>query len=620
MSTPSTEGTAAPATPPPGTPPPRKPKGIEVYRAAFPLVRRLMRDYMKKHTLRIVVAFAFMGMAAAATVAMANFLQPIIDGALKGGNMAALYWLAVSIITVFAIKASCSYVGDVMMNYIGHRTVADIQAGMFARLMAADLDHFHNTAGGQLIANFLSDAAKLRTVFSDTFTGIGRDSLAVIGLVGYMFYTDWILACVGFFIFPLAAWPIAKLGRKMRKVSANTQAEMAQFTTLLDESFTGVRHIKAYGMERYESARARAVTDTLFKLNFRAARVRSASEPILEFLAGIAIVAVLIYGGFQVIEGGRTPGSFFSFVGALLLAYEPVRKLAKLNANLQDALPAAERVFAVLDIAPKIEDRPGAVPLRVGAGAVRLEAVTFGYRTGATALDGITIDVPAGKTVALVGPSGAGKSTILNLIPRFYDADAGRVTVDGQDVRGVTLDSLRAAIGLVSQESTLFDDTIRANIAYGKPGATEAEIVAAAQAAAAHDFIVGLPDGYATRVGGLGAKLSGGQRQRIAIARAILKNAPILLLDEATSALDTESERQVQAALKALMLGRTTLLIAHRLSTVIDADLIYVLEAGRVRESGSHRDLLAARGLYASLYSAQGGAEPLAVHPVRASS
>jgi subfamily B ATP-binding cassette protein MsbA len=609
----------APAITPAPAPPAPKRKGFALYRATWPLVRRLLGDYMKKHTGRIVLAFLFMGLAAASMVVMANFLQPIIDGAMKGGSMNELYWLGASIIAVFAVKAVCSYTGDMLMQFIGHRTVADIQSGMYARLMRADLDHFHNTAAGQLIANFLSDAAKLRTVFSDTFTGIGRDSLAVMGLVGYMFYTDWVLACVGFFIFPLAAWPVAKLGRKMRKVSANTQAEMAQFTTLLDEGFTGIRHVKAYGMEQYESARADAVVNRLFKLNFRAARVRTASEPILEFLAGLAIVAVLIYGGWQVIHGGRTPGTFFAFIGALLLAYEPVRKLAKLNANLQDALPAAERVFAVLDLGAKIKDEPGAVMLAVTSGSVTLEAVTFAYRRGAQTLREITIDVPAGKTVALVGPSGAGKSTVLNLIPRFYDVDAGRVLIDGQDVREVTLASLRGAIGLVSQETTLFDDTIRANIAYGRAGASQAEIEAAARSAAAHDFIVGLPDGYDTRVGGLGAKLSGGQRQRIAIARAILKNAPILLLDEATSALDTESERQVQAALKALMQGRTTLVIAHRLSTVIDADLIYVLEAGQVKERGTHRELLAARGLYASLYAAQAGeAQGAVVRQLRA--
>ncbi len=588
---------------------PQPQKGLVLYRRTWPLIQRLMRDYMRRHAWRIAVAFLFMGIAAAATVAMADFLRPIVDGALRGGRLETLYLLAAAIIGVFLVKTVATYLGDIMMHYVGHRTVSDIQSAMFARLMRADLDHFHNTAGGALLSSFLSDALKLRTVFSDTFTGIGRDSLAVIGLVGYMFYTDWALACVSFFVFPLAAWPVARLGRKMRKVSANTQAEMAEFTTLLDESFGGMRQVKAYGMERYEARRADGVINRLFKLNYRAARTRAASDPLLEFMAGLAIVAVLLYGGWQVIEGGRSPGTFFAFIGALLLAYEPVRKLAKLNANLQDALPAAERVFAVLDIEPKVRDRPGARPLAVGAGAIGFENVAFAYRPGVPALAGISLALPAGKTVALVGPSGAGKSTILNLIPRFYDCDGGSVAIDGQDIAGVTLASLRAAIGLVSQETILFDDTIRANIAYGRPEASEAEIVAAGQAAAAHDFIMALPDRYETRVGGLGAKLSGGQRQRVAIARAILKNAPILLLDEATSAHDSEAERQVQAALRQLMRGRTTIVVAHRLSTVIDADIIHVVDGGRVRESGTHRELIAARGLYASLWATQAGEE-----------
>jgi subfamily B ATP-binding cassette protein MsbA len=358
-------------------------------------------------------------------------------------------------------------------------------------------------------------------------------------------------------------------------------------------------------MEAYETARADRLIESVNRLLNRAARIRSATSPVMETLGGIAVAGVILYGGYQVIEGTRTVGTFFSFITALLLAYQPMKTLANLTANLQEGLAAAQRIFAVLDIEPEIRDAPGAVPLAVSGGEIRFEAVRFTYPNGGPALNGADLVVPAGKTVALVGASGAGKSTVLNLIPRFYDTASGRVLIDGMDVRRVTLSSLRANIALVSQEVSLFDDTVRGNIAYGRFGASEADIVAAAKAAAADEFIRALPQGYDTMVGEHGVKLSGGQRQRVAIARAMLKNAPILLLDEATSALDTESERQVQAALKTLMRGRTTLVIAHRLSTVVDADLIYVIDAGRIVESGTHAELLARGGAYQRLYALQ---------------
>jgi subfamily B ATP-binding cassette protein MsbA len=358
-------------------------------------------------------------------------------------------------------------------------------------------------------------------------------------------------------------------------------------------------------MEAYEMSRAKRLIESLYRLVEKAQRVRSISSPLMEALGGIAVALVILYGGHQVLNGARTPGAFFSFIAALLLAYQPLKTLAGLNANLQEGLAAAQRLFTVLDIEPAIGDRDGARVLHVTGGEVRFEDVDFAYESGAQALRGVTLEIPAGKTVALVGASGAGKSTIMNLIPRFYDVAAGAVLVDGQDVRDVTLASLRAAIGLVSQEVSLFDDTIRANIAYGRFGASEEEIVAAAKTAAADEFIRGLPQGYDTMVGEHGVKLSGGQRQRLSIARAMLKNAPILLLDEATSALDTESERQVQGALKNLTQGRTTLVIAHRLSTVIGADIIYVIDNGRVVERGSHADLLRRDGAYARLHALQ---------------
>jgi len=391
----------------------------------------------------------------------------------------------------------------------------------------------------------------------------------------------------------------------MRRVSADTQVQMAELTTLLDETFQGARVVKAYGMEGYETTRADRIIESIFALIWKAAKVRSINRPVMETLGGIAVAAVIFYGGSQVVAGATTAGTFFSFITAMLLAYQPLKNIANLNANLQEGLAAAQRVFFMLDVNPEIVDRPDARPLAVSGGAISLDAVRFGYVDDISALDGIALDIPAGETVALVGPSGAGKSTVLNLIPRFYDVDEGAIRIDGVDVRDVTTPSLRAAIALVSQEITLFDDTVRANIAYGRPGASEDEIVEAARNAGAHDFIEALPQGYDTHVGGRGLNLSGGQRQRLAIARAMLKDAPILLLDEATSALDTESERHVQAALARLKQGRTTLVIAHRLSTVVDADRICVMDGGRIVESGSHAELIAGKGAYARLYALQ---------------
>jgi subfamily B ATP-binding cassette protein MsbA len=480
-----------------------------------------------------------------------------------------------------------------------------VQIALFARLMRADLAYFHAHPSGTLISRFTSDAALLRNAAANVLGGIGKDAVTVLFLVGVMFYQDWLLALVSFFVFPLAIRPIVAIGRRIRRVTANAQAEIGQFTTLLNQTFQGARHVKAYGMEQYEEHRAARLIERLFALIDRGTRTRSRASPIMEALGGTAIAVVILYGGHQVITGARTPGALFSFITALLLAYQPLKSLANLNASLQEGLAAAQRIFEVLDVEPAIRDMPGARPLRISGGEIRFENVRFGYVPGTPVIDGLSLTIPAGHTVALVGPSGAGKSTILNLIPRFYDIEQGSITVDDQDVRRVTIASLRGAVALVAQEVSLFDDTVRANIAYGRFGASSAEIEEAARAAAADGFIRELPRGYDTTVGEHGVRLSGGQRQRIAIARAMLKNAPILLLDEATSALDSESERQVQRALNALIRGRTTLVIAHRLSTVQDADLICVLDRGQVVETGRHAELLTRSGLYARLYAMQ---------------
>ncbi len=582
-----------------------KKKKVRLDQSTWTLVRRLVREGLRPHVGRLVLALFCMALVAGATALSAWLMDPVVNKIFVDKDMDLLWPVGGAVLLTFAIKGLASFGESAFMSYIGLRIIGDMQIRLFAHLMTMDIAFFHNTSTGKLVSRFTNDVTMMRAAVSNALTGFGKDLLSVVFLVAVMFYQDWLLAAVSFFVFPIAILPIAKIGRRMRRVTANTQEQMGQFTTLLEQSFQGMRVVKAYGMEAYEKAKNSSIVETVFGLTYKASRTRAASSPIMETLGGVAVTVVIVYGGARVIEGETTAGAFFSFITALLMAYQPMKALANLNSNLQEGLAAAQRVFDLLEVKPSIQDRPDAQPLNNLGGEVRFEGVFFTYDGGKTALDGLDLVVPAGRTVALVGASGAGKSTVLNLIPRFYDVTDGRVLIDGQDVRAVTLASLRADIALVSQEVTLFDDTIRANIAYGRFGATDEDIYEAARNAAAHDFILSLPEGYDTVVGEHGVRLSGGQRQRLAIARAMLRNAPILLLDEATSALDTESERAVQAALTRLMQGRTTLVVAHRLSTVVDAHVIHVMDQGRVVESGSHAELLARGGAYARLYALQ---------------
>ncbi|MFP6760566.1 MAG: ABC transporter ATP-binding protein [Rhodospirillales bacterium] len=571
----------------------------------YALVKRLLKESVRPYLKWIGFALVGMVFVAGATAASAWLMKPVINDVFVAKNKEFLLPISIAVLVTFAIKGFANYAQSVIMHFVGQRIITDTQHRLYGHLTRMDLGFFHQTPTGNLISRFTVDINMMRAAVSNALTGIGKDFLTLIFLVGVMFIQDWYLAVIAFVVFPVAILPIVKLGQRIRKVTVSTQEEIGQFTTLLEQTIQGARVVKAYRMEEYEKGRFRKIAERVFQLVFKSARIRSMASPIMETLGGVAVALVIFYGGFRVIEQSMNPGAFFSFITALLLAYEPMKRLANLNASLQEGLASAQRLFGLLDTKPNIIDKPNAATLKIKGGNIVLNQVNFSYIPEHPVINGVSLSVPAGKLVALVGPSGAGKSTILNLIPRFYEVDSGIIKIDGIDVRDATLDSLRRNIALVSQEIILFDDTVRANIAYGRPDASEKEITQAAKNAAAHDFIQAMSNGDDTYVGERGTKVSGGQRQRLAIARAMLKNAPILLLDEATSSLDAESEREVQAALMELMKGRTTLVIAHRLSTVIEADLIHVIDNGKLVESGNHPELLSKNGTYARLYALQ---------------
>jgi len=569
------------------------------------MVGRLVRNHLRPQAKRFAIAIFCMIIVAAASATMLYLLKPVLDDILISQNREHLYLIPGAILALALITGFASYFEFVYMEIIGNRLVSDLQIAMYTRVIRADLAFYHSTSTGVLISRFSNDANALRFSIAKTVTGLVKSSLMLCGYVTVMFLMDWYLALVAFVVFPIAIYPIVRIGKRMRKVFTNTQIELGEFTTLLDETFQGARHVKAYTMEEAETKRATRVIENLFSLYRKVARTQAISRPLMETLGGVALASVIFVGGFWVMDAKLTPGELVTFIAALLAAYRPMKDLASLNITLQLGLAAAQRVFNIMDLKTEIIDGPSAKSLGSIKGEIKFNNVSFSYGDNIAALNDIDISIGAGQTVALVGASGAGKSTILNLIPRFYDPGQGSITVDGVDVRNTTLNSLRGAIALVSQEITLFDDSVRANIAYGRSDANEDDIIEAARGADAHDFILALKDGYNTHVGGRGLKLSGGQRQRIAIARAMLKDAPILLLDEATSALDSETERQVQSALDNLTHGRTTIVIAHRLSTVMRADRIYVMDSGQIIESGTHAELLAKDGAYARLHAVQ---------------
>ena len=566
------------------------------------LLVRLWREHVRHHRGQILLVLLLTALVAGLTA-----LYPVVINraftlfALKDQRI--LYQIPALVIAITAAKAVAQYGQAVLVQRVVLLVIREVQGRLFKHLSHADLAQIERQAPAQVAARFTTDAAVIREALTRAVKGVS-DALTVIGLVVSMFYLDWVLSLIAALLYPLAAMPIQRLGKRIRRASGGMQERVGETAALLNESFAQARTIRAYGLEDVESRRAEGAFHDLYRALMRMTRSRSRVDPLLEVLGGGAVACVIGFAGWRASQGNGTVGNFTGFVAALLIASQPLRALGSLNAVLQEGLAGLARVFGVLDEPPRIVARPGAPPLPRGRGEVRFEAVGFTYPDGRDGLDSLSFTAEPGLTVALVGPSGAGKSTALALIPRLYDATRGRILVDGADIRGVGLASLRDAMAYVGQDTLLFDDTVAVNIRMGRLDATEAEVEAAAYDAAA-GFVAELPDGFETHVGPGGARLSGGQRQRVALARALLRNPRILLLDEATSALDAESEAAVQRALVRLRQGRTTIIVAHRLSTVRDADLVVAMSEGRAIEQGTHAELLARGGLYARLVRTQ---------------
>ena len=584
---------------------------IDTYRQrksrSYALIERMLRSYLRPYLWLLGLGVLANVVVAGTTSALPWFIQQAIDKVFGDQNTTMLLLIPIGVVAISVTRGAATYGSNVIMGFVGQRTTSNLQRDLFAHLVRGDLARVTQQHSGEYISLFMNDATRLRDTVNTTIINIVRHLLTVVALTIFMYVMNVQMALIyTMIVIPLGVVFMRRLGRVTRKASRQGLEEIGGLSTLISETLGGLRIVKAYGQEADQITRAGSTIDTLLSYTMRSVRARAAASPAIEMLAGIAIGVIIFYGGYQSTQGNLTAGEFMGFISALLMAYQPLRAVANLQTVLQEGVSAGERIFTVLDATDEIIDVADAQSLDIKHGAISFENVTFGYAGRDTpALDAISLDVPAGQTVALVGASGSGKSTLLNLTLRFFDIDTGRITIDDQNIRDVSLDSLRSATALVTQEPFLFDDTIAKNIAFGNVDASQADIERAARSAAANEFICALPQGYDTPVGEGGIRLSGGQKQRLAIARAILKDAPILLLDEATSALDTVSEAQVQKALEKLLEGRTALIIAHRLSTVMHADRIYVLEHGRLRETGTHNDLLAADGLYAELYRTQ---------------
>ena len=572
--------------------------GIKIYKR--------MLAYARPYIWKLALAGLFMVGFSALNAGIIYLIRPMLDGIFIKMNPQYLSFIPLLLFIAYLLRGICEFAQQYLMSDVGQRIVRDIREHLYRHMQSLSMSFFGRNTTGTLISRILNDVGMMQSAITDVTSGLVKDFFTVIFLIGVVIYQDWKLSIVALVVFPMAVWPIVKFGKKLRRTSTKSQEIAGVLTEHLHETISGAKLVKSFSSEEYESDRFSAKNSDLFRLAMKAVKVRAMTAPLSEMFAGIGIAAVIYYGGHSVINGQSTLGTFTSFMAALLMLYRPIKGLSGINNTIQQGIAAAERVFFVIDTLPDIKDRPGAVELKEIREGISFDNVSFQYKEdGLSVLKGVTLDVSKGTMIALVGSSGAGKTTIVDMIPRFYDPQEGAVRIDGKDIRDYTVVSLRSRIGIVGQHTTLFNDTIRNNIAYGKKGATMEQVEEASRSAGAHGFISRMRDGYESAIGEQGMKLSGGERQRIAIARALLRDAPILILDEATSALDTASERIVQEALDRLMKGRTTFVIAHRLSTVRNADIIIVIENGQIVEKGKHEELMAWDSLYRNVYLKQ---------------
>lgn len=568
------------------------------------IIVRLMA-VLKPYTAKMAIAMASMVAVGGFNAVQAYLVKPLLDEIFIKQDAHLLNLLPLALLLVFFIKGIFYFLHSYFLEMVGQCVIRDLRTQVYDHIMDQPLRFFHKTPTGELISRIINDVSIVQNSVSYTLIRSLRDLFSVFGLLGVIFYMDWRLALISLVFLPMAAVPIIVFGRKFRRISTNYQVKLGEATSQLHETIAGVSIVKAFCMEPFEKKRFAKRMQNIMNILLSETWYNSLSHPCIEILAGLGMAIIIWFGGGQVLAGHSTPGAFMAFLTALLMLYEPVKGVSKVNSNIQQGVAAAHRIFTLLDVGSDIREAPGARDMPPFLRQIEFADVTFGYEHDIPVLRQLTFRVNRGEVLAVVGPSGGGKTTLTNLMLRFYDVDAGRLLIDGVDVRTYTLASLRRQIAVVTQQTILFNDTVRNNIAYGRDDCSEEELLAAARAAYALDFITALPQGFDTVIGESGSRLSGGQRQRLSIARALLKDAPILILDEATSALDNESEREVQQALDNLMHNRTTIVIAHRLSTIQNADRIVVLKKGKLVEEGTHKALLALGGEYNTLYQLQ---------------